>query len=141
MIVIPSSDPAHTCHPQLSTVHTSLLCAIYIPLSRWVLSSLEIIGRSHWLDKPALTTFILAAQDEETGGFAGTESIKQTVPNTPLWLPLPCNTAAHFKVLNRLFRAVCMLLPITLLSQYSRFYASPKSGSIGGLTVVRKPDC
>jgi len=38
--------------------------------SWWVLSSLEIIGRSHWLDKPALTSFILAAQDEETGGFA-----------------------------------------------------------------------
>ena len=38
--------------------------------SWWVLSSLKIIGRSHWLDKPGLTKFILASQDEETGGFA-----------------------------------------------------------------------
>ena len=88
MIVIPSSDPAHTCYPQLSTVHTSLLCAINIPLSRWVLSSLEIIGRSHWLDKPALTTFILAAQDEETGGFAGTENRQSPIPPSGYRFPV-----------------------------------------------------
>ncbi|XP_054714267.1 geranylgeranyl transferase type-2 subunit beta-like [Uloborus diversus] len=38
--------------------------------SWWVLSSLKIIGRLHWIDKVKLARFILAAQDEETGGFA-----------------------------------------------------------------------
>ena len=29
---------------------------------RWVLASLAILGRLHWLDKQKLTTFILACQ-------------------------------------------------------------------------------
>jgi geranylgeranyl transferase type-2 subunit beta len=37
--------------------------------SWWVLSSLTIIGRLHWIDKHKLLRFILATQDEETGGF------------------------------------------------------------------------
>uniref|UniRef100_A0A0B7B5S7 Geranylgeranyl transferase type-2 subunit beta n=1 Tax=Arion vulgaris TaxID=1028688 RepID=A0A0B7B5S7_9EUPU len=38
--------------------------------SWWVLASLKIIGRLHWIDKEKLVQFILACQDEETGGFA-----------------------------------------------------------------------
>ncbi|XP_078576527.1 geranylgeranyl transferase type-2 subunit beta-like [Branchiostoma floridae x Branchiostoma japonicum] len=38
--------------------------------SWWVLASLKMIGRLHWIDKDKLRTFILACQDEETGGFA-----------------------------------------------------------------------
>lgn len=38
--------------------------------SWWVLSSLTILGRLHWIDGNALKTFILACQDTETGGFA-----------------------------------------------------------------------
>ena len=38
--------------------------------SWWVLASLKVIGRSHWLDKPSLIKFILASQDDEIGGFA-----------------------------------------------------------------------
>ncbi|MCJ8740476.1 hypothetical protein PDJAM_G00059380 [Pangasius djambal] len=38
--------------------------------SWWVLAALKIIGRIHWIDKAKLRTFILACQDEETGGFA-----------------------------------------------------------------------
>uniref|UniRef100_A0A8C5I2V7 Geranylgeranyl transferase type-2 subunit beta n=1 Tax=Gouania willdenowi TaxID=441366 RepID=A0A8C5I2V7_GOUWI len=38
--------------------------------SWWVLASLTIIGRIHWIDKAKLKKFILACQDEETGGFA-----------------------------------------------------------------------
>ncbi|KTG06043.1 hypothetical protein cypCar_00003481 [Cyprinus carpio] len=38
--------------------------------SWWVLASLKIIGRIHWIDKAKLRSFILACQDEETGGFA-----------------------------------------------------------------------
>ena len=38
--------------------------------SWWVLASLKIIGRAHWLDKDKLVKFILASQDDETGGFA-----------------------------------------------------------------------
>lgn len=38
--------------------------------SWWVLASLKIIGRIHWIDKSKLEKFILACQDEETGGFA-----------------------------------------------------------------------
>ncbi|KAK6979194.1 geranylgeranyl transferase type-2 subunit beta [Biomphalaria glabrata] len=38
--------------------------------SWWVLASLKIIGRLHWIDKNKLVEFILACQDEETGGFA-----------------------------------------------------------------------
>ncbi|MCI4386247.1 hypothetical protein PGIGA_G00060070 [Pangasianodon gigas] len=38
--------------------------------SWWVLAALKIISRIHWIDKAKLRTFILACQDEETGGFA-----------------------------------------------------------------------
>ena len=38
--------------------------------SWWVLASLKIIGRIHWIDKSKLRSFILACQDDETGGFA-----------------------------------------------------------------------
>ena len=38
--------------------------------SWWVLASLSILGRLHWLDKDKLVTYMLACQDEETGGFA-----------------------------------------------------------------------
>lgn len=38
--------------------------------SWWVLSSLKIIGKLHWINKEKLVKFILACQDEETGGFA-----------------------------------------------------------------------
>ena len=37
-------------------------------LLRWVLSSLSILGRLSWIDSDALTKFILASQDDETGG-------------------------------------------------------------------------
>ncbi|NXC45275.1 PGTB2 transferase, partial [Penelope pileata] len=38
--------------------------------SWWVLASLKMIGRLHWIDRDKLRCFILACQDEETGGFA-----------------------------------------------------------------------
>uniref|UniRef100_A0A4W3IJH9 Geranylgeranyl transferase type-2 subunit beta n=1 Tax=Callorhinchus milii TaxID=7868 RepID=A0A4W3IJH9_CALMI len=38
--------------------------------SWWVLASLKILGRIHWIDKDKLRCFILACQDDETGGFA-----------------------------------------------------------------------
>lgn len=48
-------------------------CFLQLPdvcYSWWVLASLKIIGRIHWIDKAKLRSFILACQDEETGGFA-----------------------------------------------------------------------
>ncbi|XP_033124283.1 geranylgeranyl transferase type-2 subunit beta-like [Anneissia japonica] len=38
--------------------------------SWWVLASLKIIGKIHWIDKEKLESYILACQDDETGGFA-----------------------------------------------------------------------
>ena len=38
--------------------------------SWWVLSSLKMIGRLDWIDKAKLRRFILACQDDESGGFA-----------------------------------------------------------------------
>ncbi|OTF70019.1 geranylgeranyl transferase type-2 subunit beta-like protein [Euroglyphus maynei] len=38
--------------------------------SWWVLSSLAIIGRLHWINKQKLLCFIMACQDNETGGFS-----------------------------------------------------------------------
>ncbi|CAD5234558.1 unnamed protein product [Bursaphelenchus xylophilus] len=38
--------------------------------SWWVVASLAILGRLHYIDKADLTRFILAAQDDETGGIA-----------------------------------------------------------------------
>ena len=38
--------------------------------SWWVLSSLAILGRIHWIDSKALSSFILASQDDETGGIS-----------------------------------------------------------------------
>lgn len=56
------------CH-----THFFPLCFLQLPdvcYSWWVLASLKIIGRIHWIDKAKLRSFILACQDEETGGFA-----------------------------------------------------------------------
>ena len=38
--------------------------------SWWVLASLCILGRLHWIHREALVTFVLACQDPETGGFS-----------------------------------------------------------------------
>ncbi|KAF9913742.1 hypothetical protein BX616_009672 [Lobosporangium transversale] len=38
--------------------------------SWWVLSSLSMLKRAHWIDANKLTQFILEAQDSETGGIA-----------------------------------------------------------------------
>lgn len=38
--------------------------------SWWVLSSLSMIGRLHWIDKNALIAFILRCQDTVGGGFS-----------------------------------------------------------------------
>jgi len=38
--------------------------------SWWVLSALNTIGKSNWIDSEKLKSFILATQDTETGGFA-----------------------------------------------------------------------
>lgn len=38
--------------------------------SWWVMSSMAMIGRLHWIDKAKLTAFILSCQDPEEGGLA-----------------------------------------------------------------------
>ncbi|CAH0751089.1 unnamed protein product [Diatraea saccharalis] len=38
--------------------------------SWWVMSSLSMLNRIHWVDKKSLEQFILACQDSETGGFS-----------------------------------------------------------------------
>ena len=38
--------------------------------SWWILSSLSILGRTHWIDGDALARFILDCQDEDGGGIA-----------------------------------------------------------------------
>lgn len=38
--------------------------------SWWVLASLAILGKVHWIDNEKLIKFILASQDDETGGIA-----------------------------------------------------------------------
>ena len=38
--------------------------------SWWVLSAMSILGRLHWIDATALRAFILASQDDETGGIS-----------------------------------------------------------------------
>uniref|UniRef100_A0A183CJF7 Geranylgeranyl transferase type-2 subunit beta n=1 Tax=Globodera pallida TaxID=36090 RepID=A0A183CJF7_GLOPA len=38
--------------------------------SWWVLASLAILGRLHWVDGESLTRFIIASQDDEKGGIA-----------------------------------------------------------------------
>ena len=38
--------------------------------SWWVLSAMEILGRLHWIDAKSLRAFILASQDDETGGIS-----------------------------------------------------------------------
>lgn len=38
--------------------------------SWWVLSSLTIMGRLHWISSEKLQQFILSCQDTETGGFS-----------------------------------------------------------------------
>uniref|UniRef100_A0A0A0K5L9 Geranylgeranyl transferase type II subunit beta n=1 Tax=Cucumis sativus TaxID=3659 RepID=A0A0A0K5L9_CUCSA len=39
--------------------------------SRWVLSSLIMIDRGHWINKERLIKFILDSQDTENGGISG----------------------------------------------------------------------
>ena len=36
----------------------------------WVLSSLSMLGRLHWVDRTALVAFILSCQDPEEGGIS-----------------------------------------------------------------------
>uniref|UniRef100_A0A8B9EG54 protein geranylgeranyltransferase type II n=1 Tax=Anser cygnoides TaxID=8845 RepID=A0A8B9EG54_ANSCY len=63
--------------------------------SWWVLASLKMIGRLHWIDREKLRCFILACQDEETGGFAdrpGDMVITKLKILTPLEIIMP-NTA------------------------------------------------
>lgn len=38
--------------------------------SWWVMSSLAILGRLHWIKGSSLQNYILACQDTETGGFS-----------------------------------------------------------------------
>jgi geranylgeranyl transferase type-2 subunit beta len=38
--------------------------------SWWVLSSLEMIDKTHWIDKAKLIAFILRCQDTESGGIS-----------------------------------------------------------------------
>uniref|UniRef100_A0A1B6EFJ0 Geranylgeranyl transferase type-2 subunit beta n=1 Tax=Clastoptera arizonana TaxID=38151 RepID=A0A1B6EFJ0_9HEMI len=38
--------------------------------SWWVLASLTMLGRLHWVNKETLQSFILSCQDDETGGFS-----------------------------------------------------------------------
>ncbi len=38
--------------------------------SWWVLSSLSIIGRTHWIDRDRLVAFILRSQDPQLGGIS-----------------------------------------------------------------------
>lgn len=38
--------------------------------SWWVLSSLEMVGRTHWIDRQKLVDFILRCQDPERGGIS-----------------------------------------------------------------------
>ena len=38
--------------------------------SWWVLASLSVLGKLHWIDADALRAFILATQDYETGGIS-----------------------------------------------------------------------
>jgi len=38
--------------------------------SWWVLSSLSVLGKVHWIDRVALARFILRCQDEESGGIS-----------------------------------------------------------------------
>jgi geranylgeranyl transferase type-2 subunit beta len=38
--------------------------------SWWILSSMEMLGKSHWIDQPALSTFILRSQEKIHGGIA-----------------------------------------------------------------------
>lgn len=48
-----------------------VLCFLYYYfIIRWVLSSLAILNRLHWVDKESLVRFILASQDDESGGIS-----------------------------------------------------------------------
>jgi geranylgeranyl transferase type-2 subunit beta len=38
--------------------------------SWWCLSALSILNRLHWIDQPALQSFILSCQDDEHGGIS-----------------------------------------------------------------------
>ena len=38
--------------------------------SWWILASLQMLGKAHWVDKDALRMFVLKAQDEEDGGIS-----------------------------------------------------------------------
>lgn len=38
--------------------------------SWWAVSALDLIGRKHWIDKGALSRFILNSQDEHQGGIS-----------------------------------------------------------------------
>lgn len=64
-------DNFYYCHCSYSYIGCHCICQLPdVCYSWWVLASLKIIGRLHWINRQKLRNFILACQDEETGGFA-----------------------------------------------------------------------
>ncbi|XP_054271296.1 geranylgeranyl transferase type-2 subunit beta-like [Macrosteles quadrilineatus] len=77
--------------------------------SWWVLASLTMLGRLHWVHKQSLQQFILACQDAETGGFS----------DRPGDMPDPFHTLFGVAALS--------LLGNTELAQVNPTYCMPQS--------------
>ena len=77
--------------------------------SWWVLASLSILGRLHWIHKESLIKFVLACQDTETGGFS----------DRPGDLPDPFHTVFGLAALSLLGdRAIKPVNPTYCMPQY-----------------------
>ncbi|KAB0366978.1 hypothetical protein FD755_020302 [Muntiacus reevesi] len=63
-------DGGFGCRPGSESHAGQNSCLLLVCYSWWVLTFLKIIERLHWIDREKLCSFILACQDEETGGFA-----------------------------------------------------------------------
>lgn len=72
--------------------------------SWWVLASLKIIGRLHWIDREKLRSFILACQDEETGGFADRPGDMASI-----FLTCSCNSYISMFCITLWFKAILNL--------------------------------
>ncbi|KAE9550608.1 hypothetical protein FO519_006179 [Halicephalobus sp. NKZ332] len=82
--------------------------------SWWVLASLAILKKEHWIDKETLIQFILGSQDDELGGIADRPGDEMSSPG--------------YNPIHQGFRQKGVVYPSPNFGTYSNYQNQPSSG-------------